>query len=89
MTTAAKIYAEINRDFANQPESFIANVLLPCSKPTTRLRNLLAHIRDGKQFSCLSFQMPYNGFFVDGVAVNLSFLDKRGAKVEDHRIRND
>jgi hypothetical protein len=88
MSTASKIYAEINRDFANRSESFIANVILTGqSKPTTRLKNLLRHIKAGRQFSCLSFKMPYEGFFVDGVAVKPEFLlDNKTEDVEAYRF---
>jgi len=84
MTTAAQVYTTISRQFPHA--SWIANVLLTCSKPTTRLRNMLQHLRDGREFSPLSFTMPYEGFFVDGAAVNADFLNKKNAKPEDHKF---
>jgi len=84
MSNAAKAYCEISRDFKHA--SWIANVLLTCSKPTTRLKNMLQHLRDGREFSPLSFAMPYVGFFVDGVAVCPSFLDKKNQNPENYRL---
>jgi len=86
MSTAAKLYCEINRNHANTDASFIANVILSCSKPTTRLKTLLHHVREGRHFSCLSFRMPYEGFFVDGVAVKFDFLLSPKNRVEDFRL---
>ena len=85
MTTAQRCYAEINRDYKHT--SFIANVIFTgSSKPTTRLKNLLAQLRAGREFSPLSFRMPYEGFFVDGIAVRPEFLLTKDAKPEDFRL---
>lgn len=82
---AAKYYAEINRDYKHT--SFIANVIFTSSsKPTTRLRNLLEQLKSGREFSPLSFKMPYEGFFVDGIAVRPEFLLSKNAKPQDFRL---
>lgn len=87
MTTASRIYCEIRRDFPRTGASFIANVIITGStKPTTRLKNLLAQLRAGREFACLSFKMPHEGFFVDGIAVRPEFLLTKDAKPEDFRL---
>jgi len=86
MTTAQRCYAEISRDF-DRDASWIANVIITgSSKSATRLKNLLAQLKAGRQFSPLSFRMPYEGFFVDGIAVRPEFLLTKDAKPEDFRF---
>ena len=85
MRTSAALYIIIGRHYGRHA-SFIANVFLQGEKPTTRLRNMLIHLEAGRQFTALSFRMPYEGFFVDGTAVKPSFLDQPDSRVEDHRL---
>lgn len=73
-TLAVRCYGEINRNY-DRDASFIANVLLSCRNPGRRLQNMLHRLQAGQQFTCLSFRMPYEGFFVDGVACRLELLD--------------
>lgn len=84
-TAAAKYYCEINRNKSEYGSAagWIANVLLSCRMPATRIKNLLNHLKAGREVATLSFTMPYNGFLVDGRAVRLEFLDKAGNKPED------
>ena len=68
-------------------EGWIASVLMGRRKPITRLKNMLAHIRQGRVFTDLSFTMPYDGFAVDGVGVKLTFLDRADSNIDDHRLK--
>jgi hypothetical protein len=80
---AVRCYGEISRHYSRDA-SFIANVLLTgCSRPGTRLKELLRRLRAGQQFNCLPFRMPYEGFFIDGIAVRMEILDSPGAAVGD------
>lgn len=85
-STATRIYAEIKYNYDHA--SWIAGVILDsATKPTTRLKNMLRHLRAGREFSPLSFRMPYEGFFVDGVAVRPEFLlDNKANDPNQYRL---
>ena len=86
LAAKVRLYAEINSEF-DKDASWIAGIILDQStQPATRLRNMLAHLKAGRVFSPLSFQMPSVGFFVDGVAVRPQFLLEKDAQPENFRL---
>lgn len=75
LTPAQKQYRIITRDFANNKEAgFVANVIMTsCTKPTTKLRTLIALLLKGVSVRTAQFDMLV--LIVDGKAHNYSYLD--------------
>ncbi len=85
---AVRCYGTINRGPYGRDASFIANVILTsCSRPGKRLKVMVERLRRGQQFTSLSFRMPYEGFFIDGVAVRMEILDAPAdTPLDQHRL---
>src|SRR5690606_23406611 len=82
LTTAQRLYAEINGDAKYASIKWIANVLFTCcGKPASRLKALKALVDAGHEINTLSFVMPYQGIRVDGKAVATMALLDRGEQV--------
>ena len=73
MTTAQKIYAELQNGNYGRDVKFIANVILTsATKPTTKLRNLLQKVKRGHEVRCGN---EIDQIRVNGNIVTLASLD--------------
>jgi hypothetical protein len=68
LTLAQQLYRTFSTSERYAHVKWIANVLLSCSKPGTRLKGLKALVDAGHEVAALDFIMPYQGLRIDGKA---------------------